>query len=215
MIEILTDPADVSAAETLQRARLAAAGLPEAWAATGEVFRDQYVSVVRDAVRFPSGELGTYIRVGRGAQVAGGVVAVPRLGGRYVLIRHWRHATGRFHLEFPRGCADPGESGLQAVLRELREEIGAELVAFAAIGSVYPDAGTMDHVIEAYAVDIAAARPAAEAAEEGIAGIELHDFDGLLALAAAGLLDDGITLAALVKERAFRLASGDLTGIAA
>ena len=218
MIETLTDPDEIAAAEARQRGRLAAAGLPEAWAATGEVFRDQYVSIVRDAVRFPSGELGTYIRVGRGSAVAGGVVAVPRLGDRYVLVRHWRHATRRYHLEFPRGCVEPGESGLQAVLRELAEEIGARIVGFAPVGRVYPDTGTLSDTVEVFAVDVAATRLPQAAADEGIAAVELHAFDGLMDLAGSGLLDDAITLAALIKERAWRAATRDVAadyGVAA
>lgn len=36
------------------------------------------------------------------------------------------HATGTFHWDIPKGGADPGESPLQAALRETREECGID-----------------------------------------------------------------------------------------
>jgi putative (di)nucleoside polyphosphate hydrolase len=37
------------------------------------------------------------------------------------------HATGRSHWDIPKGVSDPGETPLQAALRELREEAGLVL----------------------------------------------------------------------------------------
>ena len=43
-----------------------------------------------------------------------------------VLIKHFRHGSRDFEIEFPGGCIDEGESPLNAGIRELLEETGYE-----------------------------------------------------------------------------------------
>lgn len=87
-IEILTDPAAVEAAG-------------------GVVYQDPYVLLVRDAVRFPDGRTGTYMR-SVSATAAPGCVILPLLGDRMVLIEHYRHATRSWHWEIPADSARRG-----------------------------------------------------------------------------------------------------------
>lgn len=71
--EILTDPEEVEAA----RKQAAGAGGGEA-GPVGVVYADRFVTVVRDAVRFPGGALGLYVRV-LPASAEPGVVVLPLL----------------------------------------------------------------------------------------------------------------------------------------
>lgn len=41
-----------------------------------------------------------------------------------VLVGQWRYPLARYSWEIVEGAADPGESGLEAIQRELREEAG-------------------------------------------------------------------------------------------
>ena len=198
MIVKLTDPAEIAQAQAEQRLRLLAQGFPESWADVGEVFCDQYVRIVRDAVRFPTGTLGTYIRLLPGKSVHGGVIIVPKLSGRYVLIRHYRHATGRIHLEFPRGIGKAGEAPHDAAMREMKEEIGADAAAVRRLGELQADTGMTSLPLQVYAADILHAE--ATHTREPIAGIETMTGGELMAQAAAGKFDDALTLASFLLD---------------
>jgi ADP-ribose pyrophosphatase len=138
--EILLEEPDIRRAEEYMAGKLKAFGAPAEWAEVGVAFRDQYVTIVRDAVRFADGSLGTYIRGVPAEDDFVGVVTLPIWRGQVLLIRHFRHATRNWHLELPRGfgsAADPRESAR----RELAEEIGAKDVQLTELGEAYPDSG--------------------------------------------------------------------------
>src|SRR5215469_7265599 len=138
--EILLDEADIHQAEQAVAQKLADSSAPTEWAEVGIAFRDQYVTLLRDAVRFADGSLGTYIRMVEPEASFPGVVVLPVWKGQILLIRHFRHATRAWHLEIPRGfglSADPAESART----ELTEEIGASAATLTQLGEVYPDAG--------------------------------------------------------------------------
>jgi len=68
------------------------------------------------------------------------VHALPVLDdGRLVLVRQYRHATGKFGLELPGGVLDPDESPLHGAKRELQEECGATGGTWSEIASFYPN----------------------------------------------------------------------------
>ena len=58
--------------------------------------------------------------------VRGAVVLIAELvpSGKYLLIRQFRPATGRYVIEFPAGLVDPGETVEDTACRELYEETG-------------------------------------------------------------------------------------------
>ncbi len=201
VVEILFDPADVAAAEAAAAAELAATGLPESWARTGVVFEDQFGVAIRDAVRMP-GRLGTYIRrINPGN--APGVVMLPRLGADVLLVRHFRHATRRWHLELPRGFGTPGRSPAEDARRELREEIGATAGPLIDLGVIYPDTGVSATPVQLYYTEITSYGDAYEADEagtdEGIAGIVLEPPERLAELIGSGEITDGFTINAYAR----------------
>ncbi len=80
-----------------------------------------FLEVHKDEVSLPDGSRATreYIRHG------GAVAVIPLLDdGRLVLVRQYRHPTGKVLLEIPAGKLDAGEDQLACAQRELQEETG-------------------------------------------------------------------------------------------
>jgi len=85
-----------------------------------EVYKNPWIRVREDQVICPDGKPGIYGVVE--SKVATGVVAVD---GDYVyLVGQYRYPTERYSWEIIEGGADDGESPLDAVKRELKEEAG-------------------------------------------------------------------------------------------
>jgi ADP-ribose pyrophosphatase len=148
--EILLDEAEIREAEHHSAERLRKAGAPIEWARVGVAFRDQYGLILRDAVRFADGTLGTYIRM---VAPVPGVVILPVWQGQVLLIRHFRHATRTWHLEIPRGFGM--DIGVQKSARtELEQEIGASEIRLVDLGEMYPDTGMSDSRVALFYAEV-------------------------------------------------------------
>jgi len=149
---ILLDEDEIQEAEAQMAQWLKSRHLPTKWAQVGIVYQDQYRMVLRDAVRFPNGLLGTYVRIVRDG--APGVIIFPVYQGQVLLIRHFRHATRTWHLEVPRGYGEKGSSGEENARRELKEEVGATIAHLVSLGQVYPDSGALSEYNEFYFAEV-------------------------------------------------------------
>lgn len=173
----------------------------------GVLFKDSRVALLRDAVILPDGSRGTYLRV-IPASLRPGAVVVPLLpDGRFVLLRHFRHATRDWLLEFPRGFAEPGESPEETARRELKEETGLDVdgARLQRLGYVHPDSGLQAGRVNCFLAQIG------DCDEGDIAPVDkLEGIDGILLLSraeleqkiATGQIVDGFTLSALTLMRA-------------
>jgi ADP-ribose pyrophosphatase len=169
--EILSDPSLVADAESEERNRLQARGLPGSWSQTGVVYEDPYLFILRDAVRRPDGSLGTYART-LPASGAAGAVVLPLLEGMIVLLRHFRHATRKWHLEIPRGFGEVGVSAAEQARQELREEIEAEADNLIHLGAFHSNTGIASDQVELFLAEISALGSPQTA--EGIEAIEVR-----------------------------------------
>jgi len=87
------------------------------------VFNNQYIEIFNDAVLFPSGKSGTYVRINNPAPFSIAVLPI-NLDGRIVLLRNFRHGARGWGYEVPKGGAEDNESAIEAAKRELLEETG-------------------------------------------------------------------------------------------
>lgn len=189
-IEILLDPADIEAAR-----RSAGSGEP-----VGVVYSDRFVTVVRDAVRFPDGSLGLYVRMLPAGGVPG-VVILPLIGAGsdVVLVEHYRHATRGWHLEAPRGMGESGEDGPANAIRELEEELGVRAGELIPLGSVHADSGLLGGHAELYAARIPGVGTLDAA--EGIRRAVVMPFSRVEELIGQGEITDGFTIAVVTRVR--------------
>lgn len=64
-------------------------------------------------------------------RVHGVVAAIRREDGRWLCVRRSRHVAAPLKVCFPGGGVDPGESQEQALVREIREELGIDVLPIA------------------------------------------------------------------------------------
>ncbi len=124
---ILLGEDEIREVEAQMAQKLQAKRLPSEWAQVGIVYQDQYGMILRDAVRFPGGALGTYIRFIGNVDSGPSAIVLPLYHGQVLLVRRFRHATRTWHLEIPIGLGVKGLSGEENARRELVEELGATI----------------------------------------------------------------------------------------
>ncbi|GAA2130103.1 NUDIX hydrolase [Streptomyces synnematoformans] len=173
----------------------------------GVVYRDPYVMVVRDPVRFPDGRRGTYIRL-LDAPGSPGTVMLPLLGGgaEVVLLEHFRHATRGWHVEVPRGFGTPALSAPENAAKEIAEEIGATAREIVPLGRLHPDTGLVGGHTELYAVHINGYGEPGRG--EGIRRLFHVSPAGAEDLVRTGRITDAFTIAVLTRARLAGLLKG-------
>ncbi|MFK4224454.1 NUDIX hydrolase [Streptomyces sp. NPDC019890] len=191
-IEILFDPDDIEAARH-------SAGSGEA-EPVGVVYADQFITIVRDAVRFPGGALGLYVRI-LPTSATPGVVVLPLLGSApdLVLVEHYRHATRAWHLEAPRGMGEAETAGAEDAARELEEELGTQPDVLIPLGEVHADSGLLGGRAELYAArihDVGSLNTA-----EGIRRAMIVPFTEAEDMIRRGAITDGFTIAVITRAR--------------
>jgi ADP-ribose pyrophosphatase len=105
---------------------------------TGILIKDELHYVVRDAVKFPSGDVEAQLRVVSRYMVDGpaGVVAIAARDGKIFLREMFRHGTRRWELETPRGGREKGYTPEEAARQEIDEELGFSVKSIEKIGEV-------------------------------------------------------------------------------
>lgn len=124
-----------------------------------------------------------------------GTVILPKLGDDYILIRIFRHALRTYVWEFPRGFND-GIDGIANAVKELKEEIGAEVRPenVRLIGTVSPNTAFEAIYVDIFEAEIDAYHAPQE--EEGITRIMQVSREELVRMIRAGEIVDSFTLTA-------------------
>ena len=210
---ILLDEKDIRQAEAEMAQKLQARGMPAAWATVGIVFEDRYGFILRDAVRFPGGMLGTYIRFISRSPGTVGIVVLPVYQGQVVVLRRFRHATRAWHLEIPFGTATSstaGETGtvLEKHVREvLMRDIAAIPSRIIALGSIDAGPGIAADGGELFYAELESYGQVN--ANEGISelvSLPLSQFEGMIR---DNHITDSFTIAAFIRAKVRNLLAGD------
>lgn len=196
---VLTDPTEIAAAECEVGARLQAEGKPAEWASVGVHYEDDYYMLLRDAVRFLDGSLGIHHRMmGKGGNPSG-VAVLCEFEGRYLLLRHFRHATRQWHLEIPRGAPMQGLSLEETVRAELAEEAGAVVEEVVELSRVHTTTSLFAAPVAIFFARLKSiGRPAKEEGIGGLLMVSVKEFENLVR---TGELADSMALAAFCLAR--------------
>jgi len=201
---ILLNEVEIREAEAQQANRLKANGGSADWAQVGIAFEDQYLILLRDAVRFPDGSRGTYIRLLSSNPRVLGVAILPVYEGKVLLIRHFRHATRTWHVEIPRGFGTVSNSQASA-REELWEEIRATFAGLIDLGEVYPNTGISSERVALFYAQIAEyGQPEADEAIAEIVPTPIPEFERMIG---DGEVTDGFALATYARAKARGLLS--------
>jgi ADP-ribose pyrophosphatase len=118
-----------------------------------------------------------------------------------VMIEQWRQGVLRVTLEIPGGIVDPGESALDAAMRELVEETGYQAREWRSLGSIEPNPAIQDNRCHTFVA--LGAKPAVtqafDAHEQCKVVLAPHRDVG--ALIAAGKITHALVAVALYKEQ--------------
>lgn len=197
-IERVSDHDAVAACIQARARRL---GLPESPDSPqiGIVFEDEYLRVERDPVRFPNGAYGTYLRVGEAAASGGiaGVVCLPSLSGRYLLLRVFRYPLQSWEWELPRGMIVPGKTPEESARQELMEETGFTATRCVPLGQVSPNSGILQDKAEVFHLECDAETLAkATETHEALDDLRWSTFEEVMGMIRRGEIRDGYTLSA-------------------
>ena len=195
-IELLTDPGLIETACEAARQTRAAHNQDTIDLRVGVLATDPYMTMIRDAVRFGNGTYGLYNRIFENSCVA----VLPLLAEDLaVIIRVFRHGLRQWSLEFPRGGVEPGETHRQTARRELREEIGADVLELIDAGEFSPGGSTLAIRARLYVARIDEIRNVdlGESISDAIAvsGVELEE------LIRSGKIIDGFSISLFARAR--------------
>lgn len=161
------------------------------------VYDGVIVNVDLDRVSLPNGRTAKREIV----QHPGGVAVLPlNEDGTVTVVRQYRYAFASVLTEIPAGKLDPGEDPETGALRELKEEIGAQVGELTGLGCIYPSPGFCQEVLYLYlARDLTYGECCPD--EDEFLEVARVPFADLLEQVMAGEIRDGKTVAAVLKTK--------------
>ena len=118
--------------------------------------------------------------------------------GQVMLVKQYRHATGKTLLEIPAGGIDDGESTVEAVKRELQEEIGYLPTVIEDMGGFYAAPGYCSEYLHLFlATGLTKSRLTAEDTDE-IEAVR-RPLSQIPDLIASGEIQDAKSIAGLLR----------------
>ena len=182
-IEILTDSARIKQVEREFQTKL------------GVIYEDDYILLLKDAVRFSDQTVAPYIRAYH--KNSGGVSILVLCGDSILLLKHFRHSLRRWLWETPRGFGEKGQTISENARRELHEELGVAVTDVEFLGRLVPDAGIIGETVTLYVARIPAQSPITTEKHEGIQTTALFTKEAFQAAVVSGEILDGITIASV------------------
>lgn len=162
------------------------------------IYQGKIVTVRVDEVRLPNGATAAREVV----EHPGGVCVLALMpDGRVPLVRQYRYPLGREFLELPAGKLEYGEEPRLAAERELGEEVGLAPGQMTDLGHIYVSPGFCTEKLHLYLVRQPQTVPVHPDEDEFLEIVWMR-FDQLLQMVMEGEIQDGKTVAAVLKTKA-------------
>ncbi len=157
-------------------------------------FRGWRITVRTDRILNPDGRETTRDIVEHPGAVT--VVALPA-PDKVILVRQYRHATGKELLELPAGTREEGEDPIDTAKRELEEETGYRAARIRPVADFYTAPGFTDELMHLY--EATGLTPGEQRLDEGefIEVVYVHR-DDALEMIRDGRIEDAKTIVGLL-----------------
>lgn len=133
----------------------------------------------------------------------GGVAVLPlNDDGTVTVVRQYRYPFSQVLTEIPAGKLDPGEEPRTGALRELSEEVGAQVGELVELGAIYPSPGFCKEVLYLYLARNLTYGACCPDEDEFLEMVRIP-FDDLVEQVMSGEIKDGKTVAAVLKTKVF------------
>lgn len=201
LLEIITDKSRIEAFQDEYGRELEERGLPRAWSEIGVVYDDPYVIILRDLVKFADGSIKPYSRLINRADLKGGqgVVMLPILDNKIIILEQYRHATRSWHLELPRGFGSIGLSASENARNEIKEEIGGDVLDLLDLGICHNNTGMEGGFAQLFLAKLSSlGEPNQVEGIKRIKRIDLANFEDLLE---KGAITDCFSIAAYTRAK--------------
>jgi ADP-ribose pyrophosphatase len=162
------------------------------------VYRNNWVNVYLDDVRFPNGKSGKYTRIAE-REPGTGVVVLPLRGRKRLgLLRIYRYPIHSWQWEVPRGISESGQNQKENAERELREETGLVARQLITVGKIFPNSGLLTTSVDVFVARLGNSnlRPRTSV-EEAIREIRFFSIDEITKMIKNNQIEDAFTLASL------------------
>lgn len=205
-IKIILDESEIQTWHTQQMVEKENKGHNPEWANTGIVFDDPYIVILRDLVEFPGGFRNGYIRLYNRAYLEGGaagVVMLPEMNGKLLLMHQFRHATRSWHWEIPRGFGEPDVQAEDQARAEIQEEIGGEVSKMTDLGLYFNNTGLEGNPIYLFLVKMKSiGEPQLKFGVDKFIWASVSEIEEMIASAE---ITDGFTIAAYTRAKLRKL----------
>jgi ADP-ribose pyrophosphatase len=202
LFQILLSEEDIQSWLPEKRRKLTENNKPEEWADIGVVFDDSFIIILRDLVEFADGSRNGYIRLYNRAYLEGGaagVVMLPEMNGKLLLMHQFRHATRSWHWEIPRGFGEPGVQAEDQARAEIEEEISGKIDELTNLGLYFNNTGLEGNPIYLFLAKMASiGEPKLKFGVDKFLWASVPELEKMIA---DGEITDGFTIAAYTRAK--------------
>ncbi|MDK0570347.1 NUDIX hydrolase [Clostridium perfringens] len=167
----------------------------------GVVFENDFLSLIVDLVEDSEGKKYTYARI-LNKNKYDGVVVIPKLNGKIVLLKQYRHGTRNYEIELPRGFSEKSKTIKENAESEIYEELGVKAKNFKYLGNIISNSGLSGGLVHIFSCEIDDIKKLAN--NEGIEDILIVTFIEAEKMIKKNVIRDSFTINALYKYKILR-----------